>query len=98
MSCIQTCMSKWKAKLLGQLETVNSNPMTDNVFIYKSERNTYLMSMLRTLSPAIRSSMEKIAIHPHLNQKIKKYFHKNGVNNMFKTLCDSFRTIVAEQE
>lgn len=77
--CISTCIVKWKKALKNNLVEVNDKCSIERVFVYRTERNTYLLSILKILNTGINRTLGKLKLRNSLNANVKKYLKSKGI-------------------
>ena len=58
---------------------VNEKCSIERVFVYRAERNTYLLSILKILNTGINRTLGKLKLRNSLNGNVKKYLKSKGI-------------------
>lgn len=97
ISCIRSANNKWKRLLFKNIRLLGASPMTEDIFLHKTERNTYYLSMIRTFNTTIEKIIEKLLVMNKLNIVAKKYLNAKGLGNSYRLAYSKIMEVLNEK-
>lgn len=98
IACIRTCNGKWKRLLFKAIKMLNLSPGPNEIFLYRAERNTYILAVIRSYNTNILKLLEKLTSRNYLNDVTKKYLKSKGMQRHYECTYARMVEILNEKE